>query len=235
MLRIRSQSRRRRLVVRVANAFETAAESIDEFPSSFREDVDVDGLSLSTLRRRSLDARRWLFIGESHPAVDPFVDQLSERLLSDEIGSDVIVDARKPGTSIVGAWRQLEKQVKSGVPEIVVFFVGIHDAHFGSAHCEDFEFNLLKMIRQCHRLGSQVVIHTPPRHQLQDELLVDQLVFIEAMRACAAEEDATLVDHWSSWHWQPEETVSEQQEQTLDEMVTRFLKTCSHEPSEVTL
>lgn len=225
-------------MVRVANSFEKAPEASSDVQTSTQvsdvaETVEVDGLRTQPLRRTSLDARRWLFIGESHPVVDPFVDQLSERLLGDENSQDVIVDARTPGASIVGAWRQLEKQVRSGVPEIVVFFVGIHDAHFGSAHCEDFEFNLLKMIRQCHRLGSHVVIHTPPRHELQDDLLVDQLVFIEAMRACAVEEDATLVDHWSSWHWQPEENA--EQEQTIDEMVTRFLQTCSHESNEVTL
>ena len=171
--------------MRIANAFETTvetmADAIDDLPSSLpanetpvqTADVEVNERLTAPLRRKCLNARRWLFIGESHPVVDPFVDHLSERLLGDEIGSDVIVDARTPGASIVGAWRQLEKQVRSGVPEIVVFFIGIHDAHFGSAHCEDFEFNLLKMIRQCHRLGSQVVIHTPPRHELQDELLVE--------------------------------------------------------------
>ncbi len=153
---------------------------------------------------------KWLILGDSllppsssdytpRGFVDVFRDYLNGPLWRIE---DIVINGTSSRFKITEARDQLDFQLWRNRPDIIVLMCGPSDAEGGTQHCEAFEEEFIKLIKCIQKTGLNTIINTPPcLPETNESLLVDRLVYLEALKAISAEYDIPLVDHWKHWEW----------------------------------
>jgi len=174
----------------------TVPPGFDEMPDALHELLSSD------------EPIHWLLLGEAYHdgSVPPEsrLPMLFDRLLEGPMARqyDSIVDLRFNDADIVAIAKSYADEMPFPERTVANVMMGHSDARFGVSRCEDYETKLISLLRQLHRHGMTILLNTPPcLPETDDNLIVDRLVYLEAMRSCAAEEDVSIVDHWAYWEW----------------------------------
>lgn len=150
---------------------------------------------------------RWLLTGDSLTSEVPeghdspqlqafkeFVQNTVERR-EDEFHSSEV-----PHFQLSDLSSQFEKRIARFSPQIVIVTCGLTEIQSRGETFLTFERNFHKLILQIRNFGAIPVVATPPWPCPSDAFHhSDELIRLEAIRACAEESAALLVDHWEHW------------------------------------
>lgn len=92
---------------------------------------------------------------------------------------------------------ELQERALRFDPDIVLICTGSNEARAGMKGLLVFEHQLALMIEAVLDAGALPLLCTPPARR--GGASVDELVYVEAIRAAAAEYDVPLVDFWDYW------------------------------------
>lgn len=150
----------------------------------------------------------WLFTGDSFTDTGSRITKggtfpcFLSRIIRDHFQRvrDVFINTTMPGQTLAEVYRDLTDRVERFSPDVVVLLCGPGDLIPPASAAEDFERIFQKMVDRLREQGSAVIINTPPpppsdlQHQQSDAM-----IRLEAIRNCALESTALLVDHWDCW------------------------------------
>ena len=150
----------------------------------------------------------WLFIGDSlEPPFSAddihcgFVGQC-RRVLDGkpQRGRDTVRNRTHPRVRILDYLTNYDATVSRFLPEVLVVMCGHSETEAASWRCDEFESQLRTLIVRARSDGALVLVNTPPlRPDRNDDDNINHMVYLEAIRACCAEQDVSLVDHWEDW------------------------------------
>jgi hypothetical protein len=150
----------------------------------------------------------WMLAGESFDAAPPrlrewrtFTSRLTEAIRSHPLRSaDVFIVDTRPGPALARLAQDLPLRVARFHPDIVLLSLSPGDVEQGLTALEAFEQQLAGVVEAVLAAESVPILCTPPCLGKADaETALDRSVYVEAIRATAAEYDIPLVDHWSEW------------------------------------
>lgn len=84
-------------------------------------------------------------------------------------------------------------------PDVVLLSIGPREADAGKRGLLAFERYLTALITSLAAASVTLVLTTPPLTPAEDGTSVVQLIYVEAIRALAAEYDVDLIDHFAHW------------------------------------
>lgn len=147
----------------------------------------------------------WVFTGDSlrgpsdgnrewRTSAERLLEHLQGRMYRT---SDVVIDSTGFGSMLSSLRQELDERALRYRPDIVLICLGTNEARAGMKGIELFEHQLAVVVEEILAAGAVPVLCTPPA--VKAGATVDQLVYVEAIRAAAAEFDVPLVDHWDYW------------------------------------
>lgn len=152
----------------------------------------------------------WVFVGDSHTdsaqvAADwSTMPQSLASHIRDALGrtQDTLIDRTSSGQLL----KQLSDEMTIGaIPfraDLLFIQISTREISRGLARLGSFEKRLMALVHQALQEGMLPILGTPPlgKDSAANDSL-DELVYVEAVRAIAAEFELPLVDHWAHWHW----------------------------------
>lgn len=162
---------------------------------------DVRDLAAST------DPLTWVFTGDAALCSHRDSNGTFPRRFADWVkttlgrADDVFVNATFDHARIAHVRYRMQLRLEQFTPHLVTILCGLTDVSNDSAHCRDFEDQLIGLIRDVRAVGAIPIVSTPPcpGEELDAQLEIDRLVHVEAIRGCAKEHAALIVDHWLYW------------------------------------
>lgn len=110
---------------------------------------------------------------------------------------DILIDASSPVLDLADVGRRFDERIARFAPQIVLLAVPPLNEAGERWNCDQFEAALIEILSRIRSLPALAVVQTPPFFPAADEALrIDQLVQVEAIRGCTAEQGALLVDLW---------------------------------------
>jgi hypothetical protein len=147
-----------------------AGESFDSVPSGVREGASFTSRLTEAIRR--------------HPVR----------------GGDVFIVETRSGPALARLARELPPRAARFRPDVVLLSLSPHDVEQGLKELEGFERQLAGLVEAVLSAGALPILCTPPcLEQTVAAATVDRSVYVEAIRATAAEYEVPLVDHWAEW------------------------------------
>ncbi|SFJ37159.1 hypothetical protein SAMN05421753_11937 [Planctomicrobium piriforme] len=164
---------------------------------------------------RSAPSVTWLFTGDTLT----LPGQPSERnshvsalthAIRDELGryDDAFISSEAPRLRLRELLDNFEQRIGRFAPHIVIVSCGVEELRATGESSLAFERMFHELIERIRGAGAVAVINTPPRPEMGEGVEhADELIRLEAIRACTAESPAFLVDHWDHWeqsselHW----------------------------------
>ncbi len=154
----------------------------------------------------------WLLTGESLPIgggpkntgsvpENLMVSSLSA-YLRDVVGrgDDTVRSTETPHFHLQDLVRGFDKKIGGYSPQIVVITCGLTELQTRWESPVAFEHMFHKLVLRIRNAGAVPIIATPPWPCPSDSFHhTDELIRLEAIRACAEESAALLVDHWEHW------------------------------------
>jgi hypothetical protein len=208
-------SRRRRLAIHLLRKTRIlpAVPSLQGVPNSARTGVgrpsSVESLEQWLRLIRRPERLIWLFAGDSlsTPRKSPawsgnhasyFVRLIGGRLSRDD---DAFITTARPGGRMRDLLQRFDEDVARFQPDIVVLSCGCHELSGESQSLMEFEETIRQLVGQIRLNAGTPILTTPscPVPFEESTLLTDQLIRLEAIRACAIETHTLLVDHWLHW------------------------------------
>ncbi len=149
----------------------------------------------------------WIFAGDSDFCSTPQTAETFPRLVADwtksEFGrqADIYVNATYANARLEHVRHRMQIRFTRFEPDVVTLVCGFADCAGGVEKCDEFEQSLIGIIKDVQKIGAMPVVCTPPYSEANEgtDEHIDHLIFIEAIRGCAAEHSAILVDHWRFW------------------------------------
>lgn len=165
----------------------------------------------------------WLMLGDAQSSAGSVeLWQVFTRTLKREPlhARDICIDALERGATLRHLLPDLEQRMTRFQPDYALISCSPAEARRGVRACEKFERELTKCFEKLRKHHVQPVLCTPAtwsHPQLQrnsdpsiappSDTEIDLLVYIEAMRAIAQEQDVPLLDFWElQEHLDPEHT-----------------------------
>jgi len=164
--------------------------------------------SLSRIHRQLAQSGSltWMLSGDSlephhapHREWRSFGGRLGE-FVRTELGrnEDVFIVNATPGQCVETI--DVESRIFRYRPDFVLFSLGPGEAAHGTSGLLAFEQSLGRLLVRLADAGIVAVLCTPPLTPVDEaEDSVDRLIYVEAIRAIAAEYDVPLVDHFAHW------------------------------------
>ena len=207
-------SRRRRLAIALSTA-PSPVESEASPPDAPQFDAPGNEIPFSTGDPKhfadwlqSTNRITWLFTGDSlsaagrHPARGGTAVSYLVRTIRDRIGrqDDAFVTTTRAGQSLKQLLAEFDNQIARFSPDVVVLNCGLGELEQYDESLLEFERLFRELLNRLHQRRERVVVCTPPAHPFSaSPPTSNQLVRLEAIRACTKESAAILVDHWSHW------------------------------------
>jgi hypothetical protein len=129
------------------------------------------------------------------------VDALTQ-LIREGFGrrSDVFISNEAPAACLEFLLEQFDRQIGRFSPQIVIIQCGETELSSPLQSSLEFERTFYELIRRVRAINAVPVISTPPCLPCpQGFVRTDQLIRLEAIRGCAEEAGAFLVDQWEHW------------------------------------
>jgi len=113
---------------------------------------------------------------------------------------DVFISNEAPAARLDFLLEQFDWQIGRFSPQIVIIQCGEAEMSSSLQSSLEFERTFYELIRRIRAINAVPVINTPPCLPRPDGLArTDQLIRLEAIRGCAEEAGAFLVDQWEHW------------------------------------
>lgn len=149
----------------------------------------------------------WIFAGDSEVCSTPDSVETFPRFVADRMKfdcgrrADIFVNATFANARMKDVRKNLWKRLKRIEPDLVTIICGYADCEQGVKTFQDFERSLMELMIEIHDVGAVPVICTPCHSDVPVESAeyIDRLIYIEAIRACVAENGGFLVDNWEFW------------------------------------
>lgn len=168
----------------------------------------------------------WMLVGEGFDAAPPrlrewptFTSQLTEAIRSHPWRSaDVFIVDTRPGPALARLTQELPQRVARFHPDVVLLSLSPCDVEQPLTALEAFEQQLAGVVEAVLAARSVPILCTPPcLWRGNPETALDRSVYVEAIRATAAEYDVPLVDHWGEWESTlPASAVASQEREVTD-------------------
>lgn len=206
-------------------------------------------------RLQQSETLTWIFAGDSEVCSTPESVETFPRFVADRIKlecgrrADIFVNATFSNARMKDVLKSLWKRLKRIEPDLVTIICGYSDCEQGVKTFQDFERSLMELIIEIQDVGAIPVICTPCHSDVpvQSAEYIDRLIYIEAIRACVAENGAFLVDNWEFWmnrsdsahlwnSFQGRPTIfglKEMERQFLTELKIREIERRDHTPEKV--
>lgn len=161
--------------------------------------------------RRALEQQApltWMLAGESFDTVPSgvrewpsFTSRLTEAIRRHPVrGADVFIVETRSGPALARLAHELPPRAARFRPDVVLLSLSPRDVEQGLKGLETFERQLADLVEAVLSAGALPILCTPPcLEQTTAESTVDRSVYVEAIRATAAEYEVPLVDHWAEW------------------------------------
>lgn len=124
-------------------------------------------------------------------------ERLREFLHASADAADQARDAERYLDRLEALRDELRQRTLTGGNDVVLICTGPNEARAGMKGLELFEHQLAVIVEDVLAAGAIPVLCTPPANR--GGATVDQAVYVEAIRAAAAEYDVPLVDYWREW------------------------------------
>jgi acyl-CoA thioesterase-1 len=149
----------------------------------------------------------WVFTGDSllGPAGNGQAhgnERLREFLQAPADAADQARDVGRYRNRVEALRDELRERTLGG-SDVILICTGTNEARAGMKGLELFEHQLALIVEDVLAAGAVPVLCTPPA--VRGGATVDQAVYVEAIRAAAAEYDVPLVDYWREWERTTEE------------------------------
>jgi len=149
----------------------------------------------------------WFFTGDdlSFPGQSNGSDAIGlahVRYLQDVVGrtEDTFTVQTSPHFRLQDLQQNFEKTVTAESPQVVVILCGQTELQTRWESTLAFERMFHKLVLKIRNAGAVPIIATPPWPCPTESFYhSDELIRLEAIRACAEESAALLVDHWEHW------------------------------------
>ncbi len=157
---------------------------------------------------RATPRLHWLFAGDSlehggtSPAKGSQLMQAIQQHVHRVIGrtGDVFTSCETEGFRLRDLLDRFNSRVSNHSPQIVVITCGTAELQTRGDSPLAFERMFHRLILKIRNSGAVPIITTPPWSCPADDIHhSDELVRLEAIRACAEESAALLVDYWEEW------------------------------------
>ncbi|MEZ6056538.1 MAG: SGNH/GDSL hydrolase family protein [Planctomycetaceae bacterium] len=190
-----------------------AIEATSPPPSIEFERASLSAASPLNIFQEILRASRqltWVFVGDSHTNSNHAAADWStmpESLaahIREALGRsrDTLIDNTSSGQQIKRLVEEFNVRAVTFRPDVLVIQISSSESTRGLGRLGNFERRLMLLVQQAMQEGMLPILCTPPMgHQTASDESLDELVYVEAIRAMAAEFDLPLVDHWAHWHW----------------------------------
>lgn len=150
----------------------------------------------------------WLFAGDSLTHAGRRIgrggtfDGFLTRIVRDHLNRsrDLFLNVSSPGQTLWQVAHELDQRVLRFQPDIVLLVCGPGELEDHNRTLVEFERMFQRLVRRLNEAGAAVVVNTPPaplRHGAP--VPTDRLIRLEALRGCAMESSALMVDHWEFW------------------------------------
>ncbi|WP_437224484.1 SGNH/GDSL hydrolase family protein [Planctomicrobium sp. SH661] len=95
---------------------------------------------------------------------------------------------------------EFEERVARFHPDIVILTFGLHELQATGESSLAYERRLMQLMEKLRSLKARVLVNLPPLFPgNRAPVSADQLIRLEAIRACTIESSLLLADHWSHW------------------------------------
>jgi lysophospholipase L1-like esterase len=113
---------------------------------------------------------------------------------------DVVINTSAAAETSQSLLEDLEWRILRFQPDVVSMMIGINDATAGHMGRSEFRRNLQHIVGCTRAEGALVLLHTPPRVDLERLTThVDLRAYVRILRELARELDVPCVDHWAFW------------------------------------
>jgi hypothetical protein len=158
---------------------------------------------------RRTEPLTWLFTGDSYtvsgrlPARGACHASYLVRLIRDRLGRDrdAFVTTARPTFRLSSLLHEFHEAIERFQPGIVVVSCSGQELNREGALLAQFEETIRRVVEKILLTGGMPVLATPPCPVPLADTTVskEQLLHLQAIRACATETPTLLVDHWEHW------------------------------------
>ena len=163
---------------------------------------------VADLLRPAGDPATWVFTGDSitHGAYHThgrrsFVEHFQERVRWElRRTADCVINTGISGNTVTEVLDAFDHRVARFAPDVVAVMLGTNDATGGENGVEDFTRGLSELVSRIKKVGSHVLLQTPPPIDTQSAPERRCLRnYVDVIRDVAREGAVALVDHHDYW------------------------------------